>query len=247
MLTTPHHIPSAITTASLTFNWSGSIAVAIRDPDEQPQRLAEAIWAVNYKAKAALALVCLEWTIWRLSGHVDVTDAVLRLEAAWAGTYDNLYIRSLDFDDIDDESHVKGNPDGPRQSSLMLLDRWHFAWDRSRSVMERVAIMSANLAQRVQPDSASFEPWLQRCLAALTTAYPCSPRFDRNAKSFDHSGEPSISRAWFDTLAVPPDAVAERAAWDSFLRGLRPADNPYLRPADEMLAEGFTGAPYQAN
>ena len=73
---------------------------------------------------------------------MNVTDAVLRLEAAWAGTCDDSYIRSLDFDDVDDAAHVQGNPNGPCQSALMLLDRWHFAWAGSRSVMERVAACS---------------------------------------------------------------------------------------------------------
>lgn len=245
MLTQPNFMPPDLATPALDYEWDHGIAVALGEPDEQPTRLAKAIWAINYKAKMALGLMSLEWVIWRLKGRTDITDALQRLEAAWASTVDPRYARSLDFDDIRDELVKKGDPDGLLQSALIALDDLHYQFSESSGSLEQEAIKCPNLAQYVLPASAGFEAWLQRTLAALAAAYPCSPSFDSSADSFDHSGEPPIPRAWFESLSVPPDAAADRAAWDAFLRGLNPDDNPYLVPADEMKAEGFVGEPYR--
>lgn len=245
MLTQPAYMPTDLAVAPLDFDWDNGIAVSLSDPDEQPVRLVKAIWAVNYKAKAALGLVCLEWVFWRLHGRADVSDPLQRIEAAWASTVDKAYAKSLDFDNVRDDVHSKGNPAGPRQTALNLLDDLHFAWVRDRTALEWATAKSANLARMVLPASSGYEAWLQRTLAALTAAYPCSAAFDHNARTFDHSAEPPIPRAWFESLTVPPDAAADRAAWDAFLRSLNPADNPYLVPADEMRAAGFVGEPYR--
>lgn len=245
MLTQPSFMPPDLAAPALDYEWDHSIAIALGEPDEQPARLAQAIWAINYKAKMALALTSLEWVLWRLKGRTDITDALQRIEAAWASTVDPKYARSLDFDDVRDELVRKGDPDGLRQSALIRLDHLHFHFTDNRTTLELEAIKCPNLAQYVLPANAGFEAWLQRTLAALTTAYPCSPSFDRGGREFDHSAEPPIPRAWFESLTVPPDAAADRAAWDAFLRSLNPADNPYLVPADEMRSEGFVGEPYR--
>jgi hypothetical protein len=245
MLIQPSFMPPGLATPALDYEWNHRIANSLEDPDKQPARLGRAVAAINYKAKMALALTSLEWVLWRLNGRTDVSDPLQRIEAAWASTVDPSYSRELDFNDVRDERVRKGNPDGLRQSALIRLEDLHFEFVDSGSELELEAIKCPNLAQYVLPASAGFEEWLQRTLAALTAAYPCGASFDRSADSFDHSAEPPIPRAWFETLTVPPDAEADRAAWDAFLRSLNPADNPYLVPADEMRAAGFVGEPYR--
>jgi hypothetical protein len=245
MLNQPKYIRSNIVDLPLDFDWNNAIAVEVRNPDAQPTRLAQAIWAINFKAKMALALTCLEWIFWRLNTRTDVSDGLRRIEAAWAATIHTDYSRDLDFDDIRDDVHHKGNPDGPRQTALILLDRLHMGWRRNHPGVEQIAIMCAHLAQRVLPHGGDYETWLQETLTALTSAYPVGPDFRRSERSYDHSSESPIPRAWFESLTVPPNNVSDRIAWDAFLRGLRPADNPYLVPPDEMRANGFIGEPYR--
>ena len=245
MLTQPGFMPADLATPALDYEWDHGIVGKLGDPDEQPARLVKAIWAINYKAKMALALTSLEWVLWRLNGRTDITDPLQRIEAAWASTVDRRYSRALEFKDVRNDVVRKGNPDGLRQTALIRLHYLHFLFAKSRSAVEFESIACVNLAHYVLPASAGFEPWLQRTLAALTAAYPVSASFDNTARTYDHSGEPPIPRAWFESLTVPPDAAADRAAWDAFLRSLNPADNPYLVPADEMRAEGFVGEPYR--
>ncbi|NKI94695.1 hypothetical protein [Rhizobacter sp. SG703] len=246
MLTKPTFIPSNLSDAPLDFPWDNGIAVSLSDPDEQPARLVEAVWKLNYKAKAALALCCLEWVLWRLDGPGDVGDPLQRIEAAWASTLQPAYSNSLDFDDVRDDVHQKGNPAGPRQTVLNLLDDWHFALTKSRTALEWATVKAAHLGSLTLPTSSGYEAWLQRTISALASAFPCSKEFDHSARTFDHSAERAIPRAWFESLTVPPDAAADRAAWDTFLRNLDPTANPYLVPADEMRAAGFVGEPYRS-
>ncbi|NTX14389.1 hypothetical protein HUA76_26660 [Myxococcus sp. CA056] len=245
MLHRPRYMPADLSSAPLSFAWSNEIAVSFSDPNAQPRQLVEKVWSLDYKAKAALGLACLEWVLFRLDGHTDVGDPLQRVEAAWASILDKGYARSLDFDDVRDEVNRKGDPDGPRQKALLLLDDLHFAWGKSRTALEWTAVKSAHLARRVVPASSGYEDWLERTLDALSAAHPCSAGFSHSARTFDHSAEPPIPRAWFESLTVPLDEAADRAAWDAFLRGLDPGDNPYLVLADELRAEGFRGEPYR--
>ena len=235
MLKRPSYIHASLAAVPLDFRWSNVVAVSFGDPDAQPMDLARAIWTVNYKAKAALALTCVEWVAWRLCEQTDVTDVLQRIEAAWASTVDPTYARSLDLDDVRDDVHRAHEPDGPRQTALVLLDRWHFGWRKSLAGLEQISIMCAHLARHVTSSEPGFETWLQQVLTALAAAYPCSTNFDRGARKFDHSAEPPVPRAWFESLTAPPDPAADRVAWASFFGGLNPADNPYLALATKEI------------
>lgn len=245
MLTQPSFMPPDLAKPPLDYEWDHGIVGKLGDPDQQPARLVKAIWAINYKAKMALALTSLEWMLWRLNGRTDISDPLQRIEAAWASTVDHRYAKALDFNDVRDDLVRKGNPDGLRQTVLIRLNHLHFQFVKSRSALEREAIKCVHLAHYVLPASAGFEAWLKRTLAALTKAYPCSDSFDRDARTFDHSAEPPIPRAWFESLTVPPKAAADRAAWDAFLSSLNPAENRYLIPAKKMRTAGFVGEPYR--
>lgn len=248
MLTKPIYMPDNLSAAPIDFAWSDEIASSLLgDYDELPTRLNNAISATNYKANATLTLAALEWVIYRLGGHTNIHDALHRVEAAWASIIDKRYARCLDFDDVRNDVDCKGNPDGPLQTALCVLEDMHFALSNDRANLGLTTLQATYLAQLVLPTASGYEDWLRRTLEALTAAYPLSPSFVPYSDTYDHSAEPPIPRAWFESLTVPPNAAADHAAWDTFLRGLNPDDNPYLVPADEMRANGFVGKPYRMN
>lgn len=246
MLNRPKFIPADVAVPELNYKWNNSIAVSLGGYEGLPQRLSKAIDPVNYKGAMALALACLEWALWRIDGRTDINDPLQRIEAAWASTVSPMYARSLDSKIID-ELNQNANPDGLRQAVLKRLDHLHFHFVRSRTNLCLETPLCPNLAQYVLPKSAGFEAWLQQTLVALAVACPKKPKSGGYERTFDHSAEPPVARAWFESPAVPFDNNANREAWDIFLRGLDPGKNPYLVPADEMKANGFTGEPYRIN
>lgn len=59
--------------------------------DEDAPRLIDALMLISTRAAFAFGLACAEWVAARLASHVDVGDAHLRLDAAWAATIDWRY------------------------------------------------------------------------------------------------------------------------------------------------------------
>ena len=245
MLIRPPHIPESITKAPLTCPWNNAIALQLDNFDALPKHLADAVAAINYKGKMALGLACLEWIFWRLADLTDVSDALNRLEAAWASQISIHYSRSLNYLDVRDEVMTQGNPDGPLQGALLKLQFLHLVYRKGKPQMISESTRCATLAAHILPADCGFEAWLQTCLESLGDAYPNGADYDRRAKIIDHSAEPPIPRAWFTSLTTPPDATADGAAWAAFLGDLDPANNPYLVPADEMRSNGFVGDPYR--
>ena len=52
--------------------------------DEDNPRLANALQLISVKAAFAIGVACSEWVVARVVGQTDTTDALLRIEAAWA-------------------------------------------------------------------------------------------------------------------------------------------------------------------
>lgn len=245
MLFRPTYIPENIAKSPLSFQWNNEIALQLDNFDALPKHLADAIEAINYKGKMALGLACLEWIFWRLSDLTDILDALNRLEAAWASQVSIHYSRSLNYQNVRNDVMTQGNPEGPLQSALLKLQFMHLVYRKGKTQMISESTRCATLTAHILPKDCGFEPWLKGCLTSLGHAYPSGSNYDRRAKSFDHSAEPPIPRTWFESLTIPPDDAADRSAWEAFLRGLSPDDNPYLVPADEMRANGFVGEPYR--
>lgn len=243
MLNRPAHIPASISQAPLTFPWSNEIALRLDGFDAVPPRLGRALAKVSYKGRLALALGCLEWITWRLSGLVDVQDTLLRLEAAWASQVAVAYTRDLDVD-AQDDINKPGDPHGPLQEVQLRLEMLHFMYAKAKPEMSVNAGLCALLASHVLPPDCGFEAWLERLLVALAEADPCSPDFSPGADVYDYSAETPVPRAWLERLDVPRDPATSAAEWNAFFQAADPATNPYLVTADEMRAEGFSGEPY---
>lgn len=244
MLNRPAHIPAAVTHAPLTFPWSNSIAMRLDDFDATPPRLGDALEKVNYKGKKALALGCLEWVIWRLSGFTNVQDALQRIEAAWTCQVSVAYARPLNLAQVRDDLTAPGDPAGPLQTALIRLQLLDLIYRKGKTQMISMSGRCALLASHVLPPDSGFEAWLEKTLVAMAVTDPCGPDYDRRASRFDYSREAAVPRAWLDDLTVPREPAAAAAAWNAFFAAADPASNPFLVPADEMRAQGFPGEPY---
>ncbi|AKU97627.1 hypothetical protein AKJ09_04291 [Labilithrix luteola] len=244
MLNRPAHIPASVTQAPLTFRWSNEIAIRLDDFDGVPPRLGDALEKVNYKGKMALALGCLEWVVWRLSGFTDVQDALHRIEAAWASEVSVAYARPLNLASVRDDLTEPGDPAGPLQTALIRLQLLHLMYRKGKTQMISMSGRCALLAFHVLPPDSGFEAWLEKALVAMAVTDPCGPDYDRRAKSFDYSGEAAVPRAWFDDLRVPREPATVAADWNAFFKAADPASNPFLVPKGEMREQGFAGEPY---
>ena len=244
MLNRPAHIPAAVTQAPLTFPWSNEISLRLDNFDAVPPRLGRALAKVDYKGKMALALGCLEWVVWRLSGLTDVQDALQRIEAGWASQVSVAYARSLNLASVRDELTAPGDPARPLQTALIRLEMLQLIYRKGKTQMISMSGRCALLAFHVLPPDSGFEAWLEKALVAMAVTDLCGPDYDRRARSFDYSGEAAVPRAWLDDLSVPRDPAAAAADWNAFFTAADPASNPFLVPADEMRAQGFPGEPY---
>jgi hypothetical protein len=101
------------------------------------------------------------------------------------------------------------------------------------------------LARHVLPPNDSFEPWFEACVVRLEQHYPKADAIAAEDlfEPFEGMGVP-----------VPPEAFVPHVPWDpalapglldGFLQRLDPTQNPFLRPADELVdAEGIV-EPYR--
>ena len=74
------------------YDWEWDTLISFREcTDEDKPRLAGALQLISVKAAFALGVACLEWVVARVEGHINTSDALLRIEAAWAAAIDPRY------------------------------------------------------------------------------------------------------------------------------------------------------------
>ena len=243
MLNSPPTIveASGVVGAPIKFKWNGDIAMDLYDGVDNV-RLFNAINASNVRARMAVACIVAEWIIWRLKGHVGIDDALARVEAAWAGVIHPAYAKDLDYSMSDDDTQPA---EGALDLTLGILGE---AWEEYAGDAIWVATHAMKLtyvARHVLPARKPFDEWLTEALRRLAESFPRRAEDDEDAEQYDHGTEQPVPRDFFEpSFRATPSAV-ERAIAE-FLQGLRPKNNPYLRPPAELKAEGFKGKPYSA-
>lgn len=70
--------------APVDYKWDARLRnrILAADADTKPT-LAKALGAVSVRAAFAFAVAASEWVVGRLSAKTDVSDALLRVQAAW--------------------------------------------------------------------------------------------------------------------------------------------------------------------
>jgi hypothetical protein len=201
--------------------------------DEDNPRLAGALQLISVKAAFALGVACFEWVVARVEGQIDTSDALQRIEAAWAAAIDPRYAN------LPQPPRSRTSPPQefvkPLHLATKMLSDAHAHYtgggEGVRSSAQGLVMLVDHLAGR----HPAFDPWLADSLRRCHEHRPASEG--------PVEEEEPVPRELFDPSFVwSEDAVQE--ALRGFVEALDPAANPYLRSADEMLAAGFEGQPY---
>jgi len=222
------------------YEWTRRIGNSFQAvPGEDYPKLWNALEEISVRAAYALGVASSEWTVARLRHLADVSDALLRIEAAWAATIDYRYANLP-------KPVTPKTPSGPDPiaeplwlAQLFLTYLQDFYVKTHNGVANKgvrgSALRLALLAKHVVPKKAGFDKWLTASLKKANQHYP--------AKDVPVQQEAPVPPDFFNpAFKWSPEAVAESQA--RFLATLDPSRNPYLRKPEEMKADGFTGDPY---
>ena len=224
MLAQPEYVKSAgIVGAPIKYKWNNDRGMDL--DDVQNDRLYDAVDASSFRAKMALAAVLTEWIAWRFDGHTDVTDALMRVEAAWAAVVDASYSKDLEIELVadDDSEPVKA----PLESALNHLSDAHDQYVNGSIYLAEPVMKLGMLARHVAPDKKRFDHWLSATLARTAKVFPRGAPYDEDSETYDASAEPPVPRAFFEGDFQYTPAAA-KAAITRFLQHAKPAQNPYL-------------------
>jgi hypothetical protein len=185
--------------------------------DEDNPRLIEALLLIGTKAVFALGIACAEWVAARVAGHVDTTDALLRIEAAWASTLD----RSLANLPAITSAPVKPVEfGGPLRLAMNVLSRGHeLLRGPGRGVRRHVQGIGM-LVDYVAGRHPAFGPWFSGSLRKLQQHYP---KVDTPAEQ-----QPPVPLEFFNPDFVWSDGAGQ-ASLERFVRTLNSRNNPYFR------------------
>ena len=214
------------------YEWDDDIFAAFWEcNDEDNPRLAEALELISIRAAFALGVACSEWVVARVEGHTDITDALLRIEAAWAATIDQRYAKLPP----PSEPSVPSQYASPLHLAMKLLS---YAHERFTSEAEEVSASAQGLVMMVDHIAGRhqvFEPWLSESLRRCNECFPAS--------EVPVEQEQPVPKELFEPDFDCRENLVQEAL-RRFIQTLDPARNPYLCSAEEMLTAGFEGSPY---
>ena len=233
-----HIVRAGIAGAKITYQWSEKDTDSIFER-ENP-KLEDALNKTHFKGNMAIGVAVAEWVLWRLDGHVDLKDAWNRIEAAWASVIDPLYTKEVG--DLNGEG--RGVKEGPINSALDELNETYFMYQKSDPNIAENAVILILIARHVCPEKKIFDSWLSETLRRLSNQFPMDlTYYDESSDTYDNSYEKPVPREFFDPQLdfVESDSIK---LLNNYLKGLNPADNPYLSKSEEMISRGFKGKPY---
>jgi hypothetical protein len=100
MLQIPNDIKKAnCAGAPVTFKWNEELSSKFAFGEDLNVRMAKAFDEANYRTNVTLVVCVFEWFVRRFEGVFDLTDAYLRLEAAWACAINPYYLDEIEFED----------------------------------------------------------------------------------------------------------------------------------------------------
>jgi hypothetical protein len=238
----PTYIVSAgVIGAPIKYKWNSDIGLGFYDSEVENIKLYEAIDASNFKAKMAIAVAITEWIVWRFDGHTNLSDAHLRVEAAWASAIDPAYAKDLTLQMTKDDDTAP--VEGPLELALCLLGEIDALYANGNIFLASRIVYPARLARHLMPTKKVYDDWLSATLRRTAQIFPRGPKYDRKTPTYDASHEKPVPREFFDS-ALKYSQTASDAALNTFLQTLDPKQNPYLHTPQEMKAKGFKGTPY---
>lgn len=223
----------------IDYEWTRRIANGFQAvPGEDYPRLWDALEEISVRAAFALGVVCSEWVVARLRHLADVSDAMLRIEAASAATIDYRYA-------------ALPRPAAPKSASgpdpvaeplwlaqlflTYMQDNYVKMHNGVVTVRVRDSALRLALLARHVAKKQGFDKWLTASFKKAKQHYP--------AKKISVQNEAPVPPEFFDpAFQWSPQTVLE--AQSRLLAVLDPSRNPYLRTPEDMKADGFTGEPY---
>lgn len=226
----------------IEYPWTRIIANSFQaNPGEKNRQLFDAIERLGVRAAFALAIACSEWVAARLLKHVDNSDSLLRIEAAWTATIDWRYAH------LPEPAHPGKTPahitHEPLWIAMLMLSDGHMAYSTAfrqpnykHNGTRSMALRCALVARHIIGDS-NYEKWLSNSLRRASKHHP---RLNKPVAT-----EPPVAREFFEP-GFRWRADAATTLHSKLLQTLRPAGHPYLRTKQQMQADGFVGEPYPA-
>lgn len=200
---------------------------------EDNPRLANALRLLSTKGAFALGVACSEWVVARVKEHTDTSDAHLRIESAWAASIDPRYSTL--------PTPPPSPPSAPRQfASPLRLAMKLIAYAHERYASDGEAVHGstmglAMLVDHIAGRHPAYGPWLAESLRRCHEHYP--------AADIPVEDEAPVPPELFHTDFIWNEEAVS-SAMQRLLQTLDPAENPYLRSPEEMVAAGFKGVPY---
>jgi hypothetical protein len=225
----PAYVEKAgVNRSPLKYKWSADIGLKLYASKDGNPRLLTALEAVSFRAAMSLGVAVTEWGVWRFEGHTDVTDALARVEAAWACSIDPAFARDLKFA-LSDGVHEEGDPiRGPLEICVAVLGELCARYTKNSIYIVGSVIRQATLVRHILSDKAGFDDWLTSALRRAAITFPRLANYDRKKGVFDPSAEPPVPRDFFEPGFVYSED-ASKAAIRAFLKTLDSKTNPYLR------------------
>ena len=218
------NLPPYLTALNLSalpvdYSWDNTISNRFwASNDEDNPRLATALGLISVRAAWALGVACAEWVAARVDGHVDIADALLRIEAAWAAAADRRYANLPK--PAPSPPSAPGEFAGPLRLAMRFLtnglEHYHGAGTGVRSGTQALAMLVEHIAGR----PPVFSPWLSE---SLRRAHQYFPRVEVPVEQ-----EAAVSREVYEPAFMWRDGIAQESL-DRFVSTLDPSRNPYLR------------------
>lgn len=242
MINPPAYIDNLkIVGAPIKYKWNSDLALKFFAAKDQNVRLYEAVDRCNFRAKMALGIAISECAIWRFQGHADLTDALNRVEAAWASSINPAYARDLKAElTRDDDREIV---DAALEMVLAVLGIIDARYRKGSIYLAEPVVRQAVLAQHLLPDKKLFTAWLSETVKRAAETFPRLSEYDEESEFYDASQEAPVPRDFFDPGYQYSQAAAAESV-SKFIKALDPGRNPYLRTSEEMKAQGFAGTPY---
>jgi hypothetical protein len=236
----PDYLQRANLESPVNYEWTRRFANKLQAvPGEDHPKLWDALEEISVRAAYALGVACSEWAVARLQHLADISDALLRIEAAWAATIDWRYA-NLPEPEAPDSGPAPDPVAEPVWLAALFLTDLQANYVKTYQHVKNqgvrgTALPQALLVRQITPKKAGFDKWLTASLRKAKAHYPAAD-------------EPIQQEA-----PVPPDFYDPEFKWSKeavaasqarLLASLNPSKNPHLRKPDQMAADGFTADPY---
>ncbi len=232
MLSIPKHIEnSGIVGAPISYEWKTSHQVVLMD--KVPKNMEKVIHGLSCKATFSLVLGIGEWLLWRLKGLSKYLQVYYYVEALWASTVDERYLKEEEL------PTPKDRKDDPIYGALYGLESelFNVTTNALLNHPER-AKTAAGLVTFVRytlPNTEAFDVWLQETIRRLADKFP----YDRD------NPEGVIVPRSFMNPDVDLDENSIPRLLDEQLSLIQYEQNPFLASPAELKVSGFSGEPYR--